>query len=324
MSGLKSNLATCLLVMAGLAIHSGCRTANTTVQPAAKPPNYPTGAIELKYYAQGPWDVTTRVDCCDSAGHKFDLYYPKNLGANGFRHPILTWGNGTFGKPQNVASFLEHMASWGFVVIATEDSFTGLGRTILDGVKYMIQLDCCKPNNNIFYHKLDKNQIGAFGHSQGAGGAIRAFMASAGTIKTVVPIELPAQVFCTFGPKCIDTKNLKSGSIFFIDGSNDSISPPTQPSWLTGEQSIEAYYAATPTNVEKVKGTIIGPGHNDIQGSPSVLLTGMFPGASTAYTDIWAIPRRGLWIACKGMPMLTEPSSTAPARCSLKLQTGSS
>ena len=160
------------------------------------------------------------------------------------------------------------MASWGFVVIATEDSFTGLGRTILDGVKYMIQLDCCKPNNNIFYHKLDKNQIGAFGHSQGAGGAIRAFMASAGTIKTVVPIELPAQVFCTFGPKCIDTKNLKSGSIFFIDGSNDSISPPTQPSWLTGEQSIEAYYAATPTNVEKVKGTIIGPGHNDIQGQP--------------------------------------------------------
>jgi hypothetical protein len=296
MSGMKSNLATCLLMMAGLAIHSGCGTANTTGQPASKPPNYPTGAIELKYYADGPWKTTTGVQCCDSSGNKFDLYYPTNLGANGFHHPILTWGNGTFGKPSNTEFFLNHMASWGFVVIATEDSETGLGQTILDGAKFLIKAN--SNSGSLFFNKLDKNQIGAFGHSQGAGGAIRAFLASAGTIKTVVPIELPAQVWCTYGPKCIDTKNLMSGSIFFIDGSKDiPISPPTQPAWYIGEQSIEAYYDATPASVEKVKGTIIGPGHNDIQGQPQCPTTRIVPGCNNGvygylgYPTAWFMDR---------------------------------
>jgi hypothetical protein len=65
---------------------------------SCKPPNYPTGAIEQQFYANGTWAVTVQAGaaCCDSAGNKFDLYYPTNLGAGGFKHPILTWGNGSF------------------------------------------------------------------------------------------------------------------------------------------------------------------------------------------------------------------------------------
>jgi hypothetical protein len=67
----------------------------------------------------------------------------------------------------------------------------------------------------------------------------------------------------------VDTKTLISGSVFFIDGSNDVlISPPTQPAWLPGEQSVAAYYNATPANVLKLKGTLRGPAHNDVQGQP--------------------------------------------------------
>ncbi len=99
------------------------------------PPNYPTKPIELKYYAPGPWAVVIKkgAACCDSTGKKFDLYYPKHLGANGFQHPVLTWGNGSFAKPSRYKYFLAHMASWGFVVIATEDENTGPGQTVLDG-----------------------------------------------------------------------------------------------------------------------------------------------------------------------------------------------
>ena len=50
------------------------------------------------------------------SGNKYDLYYPTPLGANGFKHPILTWGNGTFGQSTNYAYFLKHMASWGVVI----------------------------------------------------------------------------------------------------------------------------------------------------------------------------------------------------------------
>jgi hypothetical protein len=233
------------------------------------PPNYPSKPIELKYYAPGPWAVTVSTGgaCCDSTNNKFDLYYPTTLGANGFMHPILTWGNGSFGSPLQYDYFLRHMASWGFVVIATEDQQTGAGQTILDAANFMVHAN--SDSASTFFHKLNVNQIGAFGHSQGAGGAGNALIKSAGLIKTVIPIELPARVWCTLGPNCLDPANLTSGSVFFIDGSTDfPISPPTQSSQTSGEQSVQAFYDATPGSVAKLKGTLIGPNHNDVQGQP--------------------------------------------------------
>jgi hypothetical protein len=232
------------------------------------PPNYPTGAIELKYYASGPWAVTVQTGggCCDSKGNKFDLYYPTNLGANGFLHPILTWGNGSFGQPIQYDYLLRHMASWGFVVVATEDSSTGAGQTILDGAKYMAHAN--GDAASIFFQKLKVSQVGAFGHSQGAGGAGNAMLKSGGSIKTAIPIELPARIWCALGPDCFDPANLTTGSVFFIDGSADPISPPKQAPPATGEQSVEAFYNATPNSVLKMKGTLLGPSHNDVQGQP--------------------------------------------------------
>jgi hypothetical protein len=258
--GTKSNLVAGLLVIVGLTVHVGCRA------PTA--PNYPTGAIERKYYAPGSWAVSESkgIACCDSSGNKFDLFYPTNLGANGFRHPILPWGNGTLGSPSHYEYFLKHMASWGFVVVATEDPNPGAGATILDSAKFMIRAN--DDSASLFYHKLDINQVGSFGHSQGATGAINALLKSSGSIKTVVPIELPAQIWCANPQKCVDTKDLVAGSVFFIDGSKDPISPPVQPSWFTGEQSIAAYYDATPASVNKLKATLLLGEHNDIQGQP--------------------------------------------------------
>jgi hypothetical protein len=258
--------------MMGKAISSVVVMAALGFLLACPPPNHPTKPIELKYYATGSWAVTVSkgVYCCDSLGNKFDIYYPTPLGANGFKHPILTWGNGTLGSAAQVDYFLRHMASWGFVVIATEDQLTGPGQTILDAANFLVQANT--DPHSPFVGKLNVNQIGAFGHSQGAGGAGNAFLKSAGSanpIKTLMLIELPARVWCTLGPQCFDPANLASGSVFFIDGSADiPISPPTQGSGITGEQSVEAFYNATPGSVRKLKGTLLGPTHNDITGQP--------------------------------------------------------
>lgn len=259
---MKRNWYRSLLVLAGLAWNVGCPT---------KPPNYPTGAIELKYYANGTWAVTVAQSaaCCDSSGNKFDLYYPTNLGANGFLHPILTWGNGTNATPSQYDWFLKHMASWGFAIIATEDPNTGAGQTILDAAKFMVNAN--SNSASIFYHKLDVSKIGSFGHSQGATGAINALRKSGGALQTVIPIELPSQIWCGSTANCVNTATLTTGSIFFIDGTNDPISPPTQPSSIPGEQSISAYYSAVPTGIPKLKGTLRGPSHTDVQGQPGCL-----------------------------------------------------
>jgi hypothetical protein len=42
-----------------------------------------------------------------------------------------------------------------------------------------------------------------------------------------------------------------------------------QPAFATGLQSIAAYYSAVPAGIMKVKGTLIGPTHCDVQGSPN-------------------------------------------------------
>ena len=230
------------------------------------PPNYPTGAIELHYYGDGPWlpvTFTQGIDCKDPV-YKCDVFYPTNLGTNGFLHPILTWGNGSFGTPKQAAYFLRHMASWGFVIVASEDPMTGPGLTILNAAKYMVAAN--SDSTSPFFHKLNVNQIGSFGHSQGATGAINALIKSNGLIKSVLPIELPSQIFGNstnyFDPATI------TGSIFFVDGSNDFVSPPKQANNVTGLQSIQAYYDAVPNSVAKLKGTLIGPTHNDLGGQP--------------------------------------------------------
>jgi len=252
-----------LRMFLALAVMLGCGTSTRS-----HPLNYPTRPIEQKYYADGPWAVTERLGgaCCDSKGNKFDLFYPTNLGGNGFKHPILTWGNGTKAQPGQYDYFLKHLASWGFVIVATEDENTGVGQTIVDAAKYMIG-ENSNPSS-IFFHKLDVKEIGTLGHSQGATGAVNAMIKSGGLIKTVIAIELPRQFFCSSKANCTDAKNLTAGSIFFIDGSKDGISPPTQYSWESGEQSIQAYYDATPSGIAKVKGTLIGPDHLDLIGQP--------------------------------------------------------
>jgi hypothetical protein len=155
------------------------------------------------------------------------------------------------------------------VIVATQDGNTNLGQTIFDAANFLVNAN--SDPQSIFVNKLKIDQIGAIGHSQGASGAIHALIKSGGSIKTVIPIELPAQQFCFCSPNdVIDTSKITQGSVFFVDGSLDLlVSPPTQDPSAVGLQSIAAFYNAVPNSVRKLKGTLIGPTHNDVTGQPS-------------------------------------------------------
>jgi hypothetical protein len=238
-------------------------------------PNLPTKPIEQKYYANGPWTVTTTVTAtaCDSKGDLCDIYFPANLGANGFLHPIVVWGNGTGTTPiaaSTYAYYLRHLASWGFVVIATQDGTTGIGQTLIDSANYIKARNT--DASSVFFGKLDVTKIGAVGHSQGATGVINAMIHSGGMISTAVAFHLPAQMWCSSSSNCLQTATLTgatAGSILYVSGSADTlISPDTQ---LFGSQlnSNTAYYNATPSALTKAKAIIKGTNHNDVQGNPT-------------------------------------------------------
>lgn len=239
-----------------------------TIAEAA--PSQPAAGIEATYSQRGPWAVTAQqgFGCCDSTGAAYDIWYPADLGANGFRHPIITWGDGTNAKPRQYSYLLEHLASWGFVVIATENSQTGSGIDIAGAVDYLLGL--AEDPASVFHAKLNPQAVGAVGHSQGASGVLNAMLRSP-RMTTVVPIELPIQFWCGTGSWCPDTRRLSTGSVFLVNGSADvGISPSRQllPAQFIGLQSNQAYYEAIPANVPKVWGTLVGSDHNDVQGQP--------------------------------------------------------
>ncbi|MFI7666347.1 hypothetical protein [Nocardia sp. NPDC049526] len=227
----------------------------------------PSAGTEATYFQAGPQAVTEEIGfgCCDSTGAKYDLWYPTDLGAA--PHPIVVWGDGTDAVPSRYAYLLRHLASWGFVVVATENQQTGSGDEILSSLTYL--LDRAQDPSSIFFGKLDTTAVGALGHSQGATGVLNAMIKSGGAIKTAIPFELPAQHWCSTEPTCTDTRRIKAGSVFFVNGSADVLAAPSDqllPWQSAGLQSVRAYYEAT--TVPKVWGTLNGPNHNDIQGRP--------------------------------------------------------
>ncbi|MFM1730002.1 hypothetical protein ABI214_14590 [Prescottella soli] len=274
---MTSRLRQCLVVL--VTAITAMVASGVTAQAGGIPASAagPTSTVESTFSAPGPWEVAKEkgFSCCDSSGNRFDIWYPTDLGANGVRHPIITWGDGTFAHPYQYDYLLSHLASWGFVVVAPDNTNTGSGQEMLEAVDFLVHQN--SDPSSIFYQKLDTDNIGAMGHSQGAVGTLNAAIRAGGTIRTAVPIELPGQYMCTLGlPKpegmtiCTDPRQLTTGSVLYVNGSGSPISPSTQPlPWeQIGPQSAEGYYGATPDSVEKARATLNGPNHNDIQGQP--------------------------------------------------------
>ncbi|HEX5685184.1 MAG TPA: hypothetical protein VFY73_14270 [Ideonella sp.] len=234
-----------------------------------KVPNAPTGEIEKHYYDNGPHEVShwPEFGCCDSAGYAFDVYAPRDLNQVSKPLPIITFGNGTDAQPYYYDYLLRHLASWGFAIVATRQPNTGIGTEIRDAADFMVK-ENARPDSP-FFGRLNTKRIGAMGHSQGATGVLNAMRDAGGSIRTAIAMALPAQRYCSSEENCTDTKQLTSGSVFFLNGSLDAIiSPSYQPQGTKGLQSNSAYYRATPDQLPKFWATLRGTSHNDMLGQP--------------------------------------------------------
>jgi len=229
---------------------SVCLSFVLQTTPASAATVYP---IEAHYSVAGPWAITTG-SYTDPAGNAYTLVYPTNLGANGFTHPILTWGNGTNATPSQYTGVLNQLASWGFVIIASNSTATGTGNEMLAGAQDMVNLN--SDPTSLFYDKLNTNEIGAIGHSQGAGGSVRATVNSNGLIKVDVPICLPAQIWISTPADAYNPAQL-TVPVLFLGGSNDF--------FIASPQTLKGYYNEVPGAATLL--VLNGADHNTIQGS---------------------------------------------------------
>ncbi|WP_037080743.1 alpha/beta hydrolase [Pseudonocardia spinosispora] len=219
--------------------------------------------IEAHFMADGPSGVgTDRVTV--RGGGEYQLFFPADLDDG--RHPIVTWGNGTDAVPDQYSGLLRHLASWGFVVIASTSKNTGTGAEILAGARYLVERDG-DPGSR-FHDRLDTDHIAAVGHSQGAGGSVNAAVRSGGLIGTTVPIALPNQLVDVIaGDKMYDVTKL-TGTVFYLGGAGDVlIAPPI---------ALRGYYDAT--RVPAALAVLRNADHNTVQGTG-----GRFLGYLTAW-----------------------------------------
>lgn len=217
--------------------------------------------VEQTFSATGPWAVATRKVPDIGNGMPAKIHYPANLGAGGFQHPVITWGNGTNATPADYASTLNHLASWGFVVVAADDPTTATGQEMLDALSYVLNLDAAVPSSP-FYNKLDEGSVGAIGHSQGAGGAINAANKSGGLIDTTVPISLPDWKYVDSGGE-FSVSDLRV-PVFFLGGAADKLVAP--PATLVG------YFGQLLAGTPGALGILKNGNHNTIQRADNGLL----------------------------------------------------
>ena len=88
------------------------------------------------------------------------------------KYPVLVVLNGTGVKASKYKTQFEHFASWGFVVIGTEEEEAWDGEAADSSLAFLIQQN--EDKESLFYQKLDLDNVGAVGHSQGGAGVFNA------------------------------------------------------------------------------------------------------------------------------------------------------
>ena len=186
----RARLAAALLAVLLLAAPAGI----TACDPGTA---YP---VQAAYTPPGPYATTTGTVTGAAGDVVYDLYYPASYSSLGFKSPIITWGNGTAGKPAMVSDFLGHLASYGFTVIASTSGWTGSGKQIDAAAHYMAAQNSVA--GSVFDGQLDVHEVAAVGLSQGAGGVVRAATNDPALITTVLTFSLPNTLWALPNPGC--------------------------------------------------------------------------------------------------------------------------
>jgi pimeloyl-ACP methyl ester carboxylesterase len=217
----------------------------------------------------------------------YTLFRPKNL-ENGRKYPVITWGDGTCSNPQTFATILKHLASHGFLVIASNYRQVGDGTVMLHAVEFILSEN--ENAQSALYGKVDTKMIGATGHSQGSMATVT--VGADERIIATVPIQ---------GANASAIKAVK-GPTFLIAGEKDTTVAPS---------GIESAFNAAA--VPAVYGLALGADHTMPPVSPAPILgpitawfkihlandttaRGMFYGdACTLCKDpLWTVKRKNL------------------------------
>ena len=152
------------------------------------------GPIEAKYMATGSHEVSTYEEPVLQSFSKYTIDYPTELETTDKKYPVIVVCNGSGTPISKYLSVPEHFASWGFIVIGTEEEYDWSGFSAEMCIRHLQKLNDSESigeNKNIFYQKVDFDNVGIVGHSQGGVGVLNAITAQkhADIYKTAVSLS---------------------------------------------------------------------------------------------------------------------------------------
>jgi hypothetical protein len=166
--------------------------------------------------SDGPFDTDTSRE-----GPNCTVWRPADLGEDGRRHPVILWANGTGGPSFVYQAAFVKWASHGFIVVATNlTDGQGDGAEMIECLDYVLEEDAT-PGSPL-EGAVDREHIGASGHSQGGAGAL---MAGQDPRITATAPLMPyiAQGFGGFDQASIGNQ---TGPMLLLSGTADTTAEP--------------------------------------------------------------------------------------------------
>ena len=125
--------------------------------------------LEMKYSQTGGSEVGYTEFPSDNASiGKVRVWYPKELESSDGLWPMVMVVNASGTPASSFEPFFQRLATWGFIVVGNEDPQTGNGQTASITLDAVLSLD----SGSVLYGKIDTENIGIVGYSQGGAGAI--------------------------------------------------------------------------------------------------------------------------------------------------------
>lgn len=127
--------------------------------------------LENKYTKTGSYETSyIEYKSDNKAIQNIKIWYPKELESSNKKYAMIMVVNASNTEAYKYMPVFKRLATWGFIVVGNDDGQTGNAESASETLDFMLNLD----NDSVLYNKIDKDNLGIIGYSQGGAGALRA------------------------------------------------------------------------------------------------------------------------------------------------------
>lgn len=223
--------------------------------------------LEQKYSQLGNYEVSNIDYPSDNKSIKMvRVWYPTELENTSGKYPVIVVVNASGTPAFKYEGWFKRLATWGFVVVGNEDPQTGTGETASIMLDYLLTL----PKDHLLYERLDEENIGIVGFSQGGAGALAAVTEydNGGAYKTIFTGSAAYQFMAGNFGWHYDVSRLAI-PYFMAAGTgttddNGVDDPAKEYAGVAPLSSLAENYNAMSDDVFKVRARAVGAEHEDM------------------------------------------------------------